>query len=156
MIKCFMVVPTGQTIDRLDIKDDTGKVIGSHIDMLEYRREDTGEAKFDYPWTFGPGAMWLRKYDNYSDYGLDYFWTNEEPEGRLMVVLPNGHHWDIDSRCSNCTMKEERTHRCWVRHGVPPNITVDKAGYTCKAGAGSILSDKYHGFLRNGFLTDSL
>ena len=70
-----------------------------------------------------------------------------------MCKLPNGREWDIDSRCSNCTLPDDRIHRCWVRHGEPPNIHVDKNGHTCSAGAGSILAGDYHGFLHNGELT---
>jgi hypothetical protein len=55
-------------------------------------------------------------------------------------------------RASNCTMPNDMLHRCWVRHGNPPMITVDKNGPTCGAGAGSILSGNWHGFLRNGEL----
>ncbi len=73
-------------------------------------------------------------------------------ERHLMVVCPDGHWWNIDSRCSNCTMKDDRVHRCWVRHGEPPNITVDKNGVTCQAGGGSIQTPDWHGFLRNGEL----
>jgi hypothetical protein len=47
-----------------------------------------------------------------------------------------------------------RPHKCWVRHGEPPNHTVDKRGNTCGAGAGSILSGSYHGFLRDGSFTE--
>jgi hypothetical protein len=79
--------------------------------------------------------------------------THEPPcVEHLYVVLPNGHWWDIDGRASNCTLPTDKAHRCWVRHGVPPHITVDKNGLTCSAGAGSILSDGYHGFLREGRL----
>lgn len=70
----------------------------------------------------------------------------------LTVRLPNGHHWTIDSRASNCTLREDNVHRCWVRHGKAPDITVDKNGHTCGAGAGSILAGDYHGFLRGGYL----
>lgn len=72
----------------------------------------------------------------------------------LMAILPNGHEWDIDGRASNCTMKHERLHRCWVRCGEPPHVHVDKNGHTCAAGAGSISVTGYHGFLHNGFFTD--
>jgi hypothetical protein len=68
----------------------------------------------------------------------------------LYALLPNGEHWDITSRASNCTMKHERTHRCWVVHGTAPNLTVNKNGHTCAAGAGSIAAPGYHGFLTNG------
>lgn len=72
-------------------------------------------------------------------------------------VCIGGHHWYIDSRASNCTMKEDRQHRCWVRHGtVGEKLTVDKDGLTCGAGAGSFFmgpNHEWHGFLRNGKLT---
>lgn len=87
------------------------------------------------------------------------FWADWIPENmywdnhtgpQLCAVLPNGHHWNIDSRASNCKLPNDRFHRCWCRHGEPPNITVDKNGNTCSAGAGSIGVTGYHGFLING------
>jgi hypothetical protein len=83
-------------------------------------------------------------------------WTN--CEGRhLRCFIDEGHgahgSWDIDSRASNCTMKEDCTHRCWVRHGEPSaTLHVDKNGETCKAGTGSIVFGKYHGFIDYGEL----
>jgi len=83
-------------------------------------------------------------------------WDNcNDPRGHLKAILPNGQEWDIDGRASNCTMPEDREHRCWVRHGEPSNVHVDKNGHTCQAGAGSILSGDYHGFLHNGEFTPS-
>ncbi len=72
----------------------------------------------------------------------------------LMVRLPNGHDWAVDSEASNCTRKGE-SHECWCRHGDPrlAHVTVDKNGDTCAAGAGSIQGGDYHGFLRDGLLT---
>lgn len=94
-----------------------------------------------------PGAMYFMAHD-------DKCWCWDNCDGKhLHVVLPDGHHWDVDSRASNCDLPHDRFHRCWVRHGDPPTVTVDKAGNTCRAGAGSILTDSYHGFLRNGVLT---
>lgn len=90
------------------------------------------------------GAMW------YSD------WYPEEwrgPDGHSLVVkVPKDHDWLIDGVASNCTKPGDKSHRCWIRHGVPPNITVDKNGNTCSAGGGSILTPDWHGFLRNGVL----
>lgn len=132
-----------------------------------YRRTDTGEETTLRD--AGPGAMW------------DAWWLSDwehyrGPDGRaLVVVLPNGHHWQIDGVASNCDAPcqdcgaplsahlatpatvpcrklNPRPHKCWVRHGEPPNLTVDKNGVTCNAGAGSILSGNYHGFLRGGKL----
>lgn len=71
----------------------------------------------------------------------------------LFAILPNGDQWDIDGRASNCTMPKDNVHRCWIRSGTPPDLTVGKNGNTCKAGAGSIMSGNYHGFLRNGSFT---
>ncbi len=93
-----------------------------------------------------PGMMW------------DAWWNHDVPEwcgpdGKsLQVVCPDGHVWCIDSRASNCDQKNEHTHKCWVRHGESPNLTVDKNGHTCNAGGGSIQTGSWHGFLRNGEL----
>lgn len=103
-----------------------------------------------------PGAMW------------DAFYMHEMypmPDGIcLMVKLPNGGSWCVDSRASNCEIPFPggREHRCWVREGDPRtgnvNITKGKPGESCNAGAGSIGwgrgddPEYYHGFLRNGYL----
>ena len=85
----------------------------------------------------------------------NYFWDNHKGP-YLMAILPNGDHWNIDSRANNCALPNDRLHRCWVRTGEIPNITVGNDGNTCKAGAGSILSGSYHGFLTNGEFTECL
>ncbi|KKK56816.1 hypothetical protein LCGC14_3060720 [marine sediment metagenome] len=87
-----------------------------------------------------PGMMW------------NAHWLGRKgPDGRaLIVLLPNGKEWAIDQRSSNCTLTKDTNHRCWIRKGEPPNITVSKDGITCQAGAGSIQAGDYHGFLRNG------
>jgi hypothetical protein len=111
-----------------------------------YRRTDTGEVLSlrDAP----PGAMWYAS------------WMEDTPalcgpDGHaLMVRLPDGHDWHVDAESSNCTRKGDLSHKCWVRHGTVPNITVDKNGETCRAGAGSILTPNWHGFLRNGLLVN--
>ncbi len=93
---------------------------------------------------------------------MDWFeqtliWNDGNQSPCLGLVLPNGDHWNIDSRASNCTMPNDNNHRCWVRHGDPTkgeNVHVDKNGKTCAAGAGSILMGGWHGFLHNGELYD--
>jgi len=95
-----------------------------------------------------PGdAYWM----DWHDPGECPFWENCDGK-HLWAILPNGHTWDIDGRANNCTMKEEKTHRCWVRTGKPEdgNVHVDKNGHTCQAGAGSIAVPGWHGFL-HGF-----
>ena len=108
---------------------------------LSYKRADNGGLVRlrDAP----PGAMW------------DAIWYGRKgPDGRCLAVkCPNGDEWIIDSRASNCTMPDDDEHRCWVRHGEPPAITVDKNGHTCQAGGGSIQAGNYHGFLRDGAFT---
>ena len=114
-----------------------------------YQRQDTGEILTLREAPIGGMyyATWLDDYEHYP----------KGPDGRVLnVIVPDGtkggSHWSPDSRASNCTMKEDKVHRCWVRHGTPPNITVDKNGNTCSAGAGSIATGNWHGFLRNGYL----
>jgi hypothetical protein len=75
------------------------------------------------------------------------------PDGRsLCAKCPGGQTWFIDSRASNCTLPHDKAHRCWVRHGRPEDGTlhVDKDGLTCAAGAGSIQTGNWHGFLHHG------
>lgn len=129
--------------DYVFLADDHRQVFEDHIYVSDDNREFSLRGA-------PPGAMW------YADWmGENYF----GPDGHcLMVVTPSGREWCIDSRASNCTMRDDRgpfdkAHRCWVRHGTPPNITVDKQGRTCQAGGGSIVSGDYHGFLRNGEFT---
>jgi len=83
---------------------------------------------------------------------LTWPWENKT-DWHLMAMCPDGWEWNIDSRASNCTMKEDKKHRCWVRHGNPETdpIHVDKAGVTCQAGAGSIQTPTWHGFLHHGY-----
>ncbi len=87
-----------------------------------------------------------------------YKCTWENCDGRhLICILPDAtlHPWNIDSRASNCALPDEKTHRCWIRHGdprVPGSIHVDKSGHTCTAGGGSIAIQGWHGFLHHGEL----
>ena len=117
-----------------------------HFVEQVYRRADTGEEMTirDAP----AGAMWEAP------------WLDDMhiPQGKhaLMVKTPGG-EWCVDGQANNCTMPDDRRqekHHCWVRHGEPPDVTVDKNGVTCQAGAGSIQAGSYHGFLRNGYLED--
>lgn len=113
-------------------------------DDVIYRRTDTGE---EFPLRDAPaGAMW------------NAWWMPEGfargPDGmHLNVKCPGGGDWQIDGRASNCTLPDDSVHRCWIRHGQPPEITVDKDGVTCAAGAGSIVAGDYHGFIRDGSFT---
>jgi hypothetical protein len=116
------------------------------------------------------GAMWDAWW--YRDREAQHDWATG-PDGICLIVkLPNGSDWLVDQEASNCTRTQwhsytdeegrqyrkwtGRTHYCWVRHGDPRtgDLHVDKNGDTCAAGAGSILSGSYHGFLHNGYLTD--
>lgn len=100
-----------------------------------------------------PGAMWDAWWmSKHCKDSKDNMWVGPEDRKSLMCKLPDGHEWHIDGQASNCTMKNDHIHKCWVRHGTPPNLTVDKNGHTCQAGAGSIQSPKWHGFLTNGIL----
>jgi hypothetical protein len=123
-----------------------------------YRRADTGEEMVlrDAPAGAVWNAWWIA--DRKERYGLaPGVGSMIGPDGRSLVVrMPDGSDWMIDSRASNCTMKDDKEHFCWVRHGRPEDGTlhVDKNGKTCAAGAGSIATGKWHGFLHNGELYD--
>lgn len=124
----------------------------------EYRRPDTGETwrrTRDLP----PGAC----YEHPKHDGEYRNWISEKGgiisragrDGRVLcVVLPDGQPWTIDSRANNCTLPNDDKHWCWVREGRPEDgtLNVSKAGRTCSAGAGSIATSRYHGFLRHGHL----
>ncbi len=138
-MQCFLVEPVYDVPGSLE---DYGGWPPCDRAILRWRNPATGEEK-EWPHQFGVGAMWFATW-----YPKGFTWENET-EPHLVVVTPGG-EWDIDTRCSNCTLPTDRAHRCWVRHGTPPNITIDKGGHSCAAGAGSILTPRWHGFLRNG------
>jgi hypothetical protein len=92
----------------------------------------------------------------------DGWWQRKGPDGiGLTVVIPPGRgavdHWQVDARAGNCN-RPDLDHYCWVRTGNPrlEPVTVGKGaeGTSCTAGAGSILSDAWHGYLRNGQLVE--
>ncbi|HUF02801.1 MAG TPA: hypothetical protein VMM38_01355 [Aridibacter sp.] len=144
-IKCFFLEPTGETWERT-IRRTDGTEIGKAEEKV-YRRTDTGEEYrllADAP----AGAMWFAPW--YAE-----IWT-PQLEHVLVVRTPGG-DWIIDSEASNCTNKAERVpyqkdHHCWIIHGEPPEVTVNKDGITCGAGGGSIMAGGWHGFLTNGYL----
>lgn len=80
------------------------------------------------------------------------------PDGiNLVVRVPGGHDWHVDSQAANCGWSGQ-PHRCWVRTGNPRKPeTLDVRQGACPTGAGSIsVRNGYHGFLHNGVLTDHL
>ncbi|MER8667617.1 hypothetical protein NKH45_10445 [Mesorhizobium sp. M1156] len=92
------------------------------------------------------GALWVAEGDGYP----------KVADGLAICCRLHGHHtWFIDGRASNCTMKDDTAHRCWIRHGtVGEALHVGKDGNTCAAGAGSIAITGFHGFLHHGVLRD--
>lgn len=111
-----------------------------------------------------PGDCWplIRRRDD-GQHGCDCPYWDNCVGGHYMIVAPNGQSFSTGNRASNCTKPTERTHRCWVQHGTAEtgDLTFDKNGNTCEAGAGSWVIDGYtkpdgvviptwHGFIRNG------
>ena len=157
-IKCFFVEDTGR-YEAFERRDDAGDLIASGERPI-WKRTDTGE-EFNSLGDLPAGAMWFADWlDDLYQPQLDH----------VLVVKTPGGDWVIDSQASNCTMpaalihedgkeyhpKKQVDHHCWIIHGSVPEITVDKNGVTCGAGAGSIATSngKYHGFLRNGYLEE--
>lgn len=118
--------------------------------VFNERLYDTPSGKLE------PGCLYWAHW-----YPENMYWDNHKGH-MLFAVLPGGGHWNIDSRASNCAKPDDRNHRCWIRHGEPPNIHVDCLGPWCGAGGGSIAyghpgeKSYYHGFLQNGHFTDSV
>jgi hypothetical protein len=127
---------------------------GAHSTLAEpplYLRADTGALLTLSD--AAPGAMWWAPW--YSSKAKDGWMTGYD--GRTLVVrLPDGRDWIVDSVASNCPIPKDRSHRCWLRQGEPPDVTAgkkaEKGEKTCSAGAGSIQTGSWHGFLRNGWL----
>lgn len=143
--QCFLIEPVWGEED----KDYPFSGWEPYRDISGWKRADTGELyarNSDAP----IGSMWRAYW-----YPKNMTWDNET-EPHLLVRCPNGEStrdWDIDSRCSNCGKPEDRLHRCWVRSGEPPVLTVSKGpGTSCDAGHGSILLPHWHGMLENGVL----
>lgn len=118
-----------------------------------YRRKDTGEELLLRD--AAPGALYFAPW-------LDTMFTPQRAHV-INVVLPDSSTWTIDSCANNCPLKDtdysQREHHCWVIDPATDldHLTVTKgngAQPTCSAGAGSILTNKWHGFLRNGVLTE--
>jgi hypothetical protein len=73
----------------------------------------------------------------------DAWWmpSPKGPDGRYLVVrLPGNHEWAIDGPSS-----QHREPGAWTRTGTPPRITASP----------SILAGDYHGWLRDGVLSDA-
>lgn len=71
-------------------------------------------------------------------------WVPKQDDKHTIAIAP--HNAQCDPRFTD--------HKCWVRHGNPRagDIHVDKNGATCAAGAGSILTPDWHGFLHHSVL----
>jgi len=100
-----------------------------------------------------PGDMYYTPWTHYEEDGKIKccYWDNcNDPRGHLIVVLPTGFPFDTDGRASNCKDPNNRTHRCWEKHGEAPNITL--GGPTSDNGVGSIGAAGWHGYLKEGKL----
>lgn len=145
-----------------------------------FRRHDTGEEITLY--SAPTGAMWFADWMGQYHAGFDGHTLAVRLPGRH-DWMPESRANNCDSPCKHCNKpynqhlnaqgqksgrcqptwtygdgnshyEDSRPHKCWVRHGTPPNeiVHVDKNGVTCGAGAGSIAIDGWHGFLHNGEL----
>lgn len=130
--------------------DDNWQVFGDLIFVVTETIEGGPDVGSEFTLRDAPaGAMWFATW--LEDLEGESWWKG--PDGRVLLCKTPGGEWNIDGRATNCTMPEDNEHRCWVRHGTPPRVTIDKNGNTCAAGAGSIQAGDYHGFLRDGHLT---
>ena len=134
-VTCFMVEKADQPVQwYIDFAktekcepDDPRKRLGIPF----YRRLDTGEIVEGLP----PGAM----FDPDVIYGGETKYHGPDGKG-LVVILPSGENWHIDSPASNGAPNVAG----WKRTGVPPTVTARP----------SIQTSLYHGFLTDGVLTE--
>lgn len=130
IIKCFFV----EALDDGSFRDNSDGHFIAGSQMVPFNE-------------LASGAMW------YADW-----YTRRGPDGHHLIVKTPGGCWHVDGRANNCTRLDDDEHYCWVRHGQPPKITVDKNGNTCGCGCsigqGAGYRD-YHGFLRDGELIDA-
>ena len=115
------------------------------LDMIYRRAENGAEYMLRQA---PPGAMW---YANW----MGELFVPQDARGILCVRMPGNFDWCIDGQANNCTKPGDRTHHCWIREGVAPDVTAGKNGNTCSAGAGSIQVPGWHGFLTKGYLVKS-
>jgi hypothetical protein len=137
-------------------KTDRGDIVTEENDPHDwrskspiYRNVETGEEADTGELPVGAILDWAELGERYQG--------RAGADGRYLVCkMPEGpgHFWHIDGRASNCTLPDDDEHRCWVREGEVPKITAGKEGNTCAAGAGSIQTPTWHGFLRNGVLEE--
>ncbi len=133
MIKCFLLEYAGAG----QCRDSAGKLYGFD----------------DLP----PGAMFLQPV---GPGGLACY-HQPKCDAHLVVMCPSDpvYMWHVDGP-SECAWRGNLSHRCWIRYGSPPDVTVTKG--SCPGGAGSISTrprgqpGRYHGFLYRGVLSDNL
>ena len=129
-----------------------------HWQILErriYRRHDDNSVLMLLE-NAPPGAIWNAEWLADRERGDESrMWIGPDDRA-LMCKCPDGHDWHIDGQASNCTMPDDHVHKCWVRTGRPEDGTLHvskgKPGESCAAGAGSIQTGKWHGFLHHGHL----
>jgi hypothetical protein len=122
----------GEAIDYSTTDWKTGSP--SRMGTRDWRNPETGEVRPNQE-DWGPGAM-------FDASAWNEHWAKRTPDGICWgVVLPPGGRgdiWIIDGKASSGGY--------WQRSGRPPMLTVTP----------SILSSRYHGFLTDGVLSDSL
>lgn len=103
----------------------------SKVGTNSWRKIETGEIRKNLE-DWGPGAMW-----DSTEWSV-----HQGPDGKCYSVLcPPGEQvdvWGIDEKASSGGY--------WTRTGVPPMLDVNP----------SIKTQNYHGYLRNGALTDDV
>lgn len=111
----------------------------------EFQQEDHWQVHHEIVFTDGSSQWNMRQLPIGAMFEVKWAFSDwVGPDGKhLAVILPPGRNnlldiWQIDG--------PSRSGGRWTRTGQAPNLTVQP----------SILTDKYHGFLQDGQLTDSL
>ncbi|MCC7229784.1 MAG: hypothetical protein IT203_05270 [Fimbriimonadaceae bacterium] len=82
-----------------------------------------------------PGAMaYISRYQTWP-----FYYPGDD--GKVLMVMTPGGEWVIDSRANN----GPKDARGWTRSGTPPLVTANPS---------ILIGDRYHGWLRNGWLEE--
>jgi hypothetical protein len=105
-----------------------------------------------------PGDMWinpqiLKDEDIFNFYkknilSPEYFRDWHEKRPPITICLPNGHHWEIDSRFGGGP-DGQRKQNGWTVTGELPTLTAMPS-------INSLGPNGYHGWLKDGVLSDDL
>lgn len=149
---CGEPVPSGELSYSPQAEGFTGVHLYGHKQLFETDLWDTPSDMLEI------GCAWWatpegRGHAHSHAAGQCFYWDDCD-DRHLRVLLPDGTHWDVMSRATNCARPDDKSHRCWSVEGdpaTPGSLSVGR-GPNWENGGGSIATPNYHGFVQQGVL----